>query len=473
MSKLPTPNSAIPNRCWGAARGTVRPLGRWLFWELGVVLLLLAACAPKTVAPAAVTTPQFADVMYPAVPQALQNNAAAPLIERGWRYLQSGDLGNAERDFATALKGNDSFQPAHAGQGDVALARRNFDRALTDFDAALRIDRDYVPALVGRGQALLALKRDEDALAAFERAVALDGSLADVRRRIDVLRFRDVQDVIARARSAAAAGRIDEARTAYERAIAASPDSAFLYHELGELERAHGDSERALEHLRKAADLDPTDTTALVDIGGLLEGRQDFAGAIESYRRAARQEPSAQLDARIAAATANENLAKLPPEFRAIGQSPQVTRGELAALIGIRLEPILRQAPQRQVVATDIRNQWAASWITAVLDAAVMDVYQNHTFQPQGRVRRGDLATAVSRVLDLIAERRPQLIDQLKQRPKIADMSTTHLDYPAAAVSVATGVLPLSDGRFQVSRAVTGAEAVDAIDRLRALANIR
>ena len=73
----------------------------------------------------------------------------------------------------------------------------------------------------------------------------------------------------------------------------------------------------------------------------------------------------------------------------------------------------------------------------------------------------------------MIAARRPQLADVLKQRPTIADMSTTHLDYPAAAVSVATGVLPLSDGRFQVSRAVTGAEAVDAIDRLRALADIR
>jgi hypothetical protein len=50
-------------------------------------------------------------------------------------------------------------------------------------------------------------------------------------------------------------------------------------------------------------------------------------------------------------------------------------------------------------------------------------------------------------------------------------MAPGHLSYPAAAVAVASGVLPLRDGgRFQVADAVSGSEAVDAIARLRALA---
>ena len=38
-----------------------------------------------------------------------------------------------------------------------------------------------------------------------------------------------------------------------------SPDSAFLHRELGQLERRAGNADRALEHLRRAVDLDPAD----------------------------------------------------------------------------------------------------------------------------------------------------------------------------------------------------------------------
>jgi tetratricopeptide (TPR) repeat protein len=444
---------------------------------LGVVAVLLAlvvsACATRAIPPPLPPALKYGDFVYPAVPSTLQSSPAAPSIERGWRYLQNDDLGNAQKEFDRALKQSRTFYPARAGEGYVSLARRDYDKALAAFDAALTADRSYAPALVGRGQALLGLNRDADALAAFEQALAVDATLADVRRRVEVLQFRNVQALIERARSAAAAGRLDEARTAYERAIGMSPDSAFLYHEIGVLERRQGNTDRALEHLRKATELDPSDAAALVEAGSILEDRGDFDAALTEYQRAAALEPSADLAARIAAVTAKAREAKLPAEFKAIPQSPAITRGELAALLGIRLEPLLRSAATRQEVVTDIRNHWAAPWITLTINAGVLDAYQNHTFQPQSRIRRADLATAVSRVIGLIARRKPDLQQKMNERPRIADMSTAHLNYPAVAVAVSTGVLALTDGRFQVSRQVSGAEAIDAVSRLQAIADLR
>jgi hypothetical protein len=73
--------------------------------------------------------------------------------------------------------------------------------------------------------------------------------------------------------------------------------------------------------------------------------------------------------------------------------------------------------------------------------------------------------------VQLLAQRDAALRKRIAARPKIADMTTAHLSYPAVAVAVASGVLPLLPGdRFQVNRAVTGAEASEAIERLRALA---
>ena len=88
---------------------------------------------------------------------------------------------------------------------------------------------------------------------------------------------------------------------AYEQAVAASPESAFLHRELGILERRQGHTDAALGHFRRAAELDPSDAAALIDVGELLEARQDLSGAEAAYRRAAALEPGSRASARLAA----------------------------------------------------------------------------------------------------------------------------------------------------------------------------
>jgi tetratricopeptide (TPR) repeat protein len=435
----------------------------------GVLACFVGACTAR-VPPPLPDTLRHPEFIYPAVPEGLDSTPDAHRVDAGWRFLQSGDLRSADRAFATAIERAPSLYPARTGAGYVDLARRAYDAALADFTAALVQAPRYLPALVGRGQALLGLKRDDEALAAFEAALAVDGSLTDVRRRIDVLRFKGAQEAVEGARAAAKAGRLDDARAAYRRAIDASPDSPLLHRELGIVERRRGDSQAALTELRKAVELDASDAASLIQIGEMLEQRLDFVGAESMYREAAEVEPTEALTTRIAAVAEKARLAKLPPDFHAIPESPQITRGDLAALIGIRLEPLLLRAQERQVVLTDARGHWAAPWITQVARAGVLDPFPNHTFQPRSRVRRGDLAAAVSRLV-LIAADAEHRDAWTTARPKIADMAPGHLSYPAVSVAVASGVMPLDeDERFAVTRPVSGAEAIDVVERVAALA---
>jgi tetratricopeptide (TPR) repeat protein len=436
---------------------------------LGLVLTL-AACAGRAVPPPAATVNKYPEFMYPTVPAALQRAPGSERLDPGWRFLQSGDGRSAAREFEGALQRNPRFYPARVGEAYVALSRGEHDRALIAFDAALRDAAAYVPALVGRGQALLAMQRDIEALEAFEAALAADASLDEVRRRIEVLRFRTVEQVIDAARSAAASNRLDQARTAYARAVQLSPDSAFLHRELAMVERRQGDADRAIQHFTRAIELDASDTAALTAIGDLLVERQDYQGADAAYRRAIAIEATPELTAKVAALAERVRESARPEEFRAIGAAAQVTRGDLAALLGNRLERLLASAPQKQVVLTDAAGHWANAWITLVASTGVMDPFENHTFQPRLVIRRGDLATAVRRVVTMAATTNPALRARVAAQPTIADMPTTHLVYPAAAVAVASGVMPLVEGdRFEVNREVTGAEAVSAVDRLRAL----
>lgn len=441
-----------------------------VFLWFGVsVSVLHAACAPKA-PPAVPGAPKHPEFVFPAPPEGTIG-ALRQRLDRGWQYLQLDDHRNAEREFAAALKQQPSFHPADAALGYLALARGNEKGAVERFDRALQADPAYVPALVGRGQALLELDRPGDALASFEAALARDPSMTGLRARVDVLRVRAMQDTLARAKAAAQARRWDEARAAYQQAIAASPESAFLYRELGLIEQQAGQPAEALGHFRRAAQLDAADARPWSSIGGILEQQGDLVGALSAYERARAIDPAEVPESVLTRIGEAVRLAKLPAEYRAIPEETTVSRAQIASLIGVRLEPLIARAQPRQVIITDVRNHWAQQWILPVVRAGVMDTLPNYEFEPARRVRRGEFAATVARLLQLIGALKPQLEKKWQSAVvKIADVPPAHLSYPAVSLAVAAGVMPLSGANFELLRPVSGAEAMDVIGRLEALA---
>jgi tetratricopeptide (TPR) repeat protein len=438
------------------------------------VLMALAACAPRAPElPPAAGVPRYPDFVVPAVPAGLGAPEAIDRHKVGWLWLQAGDLRAAERNFTGVLEQSPDFYPAEAGLGYVELARNRPDSAVGHFDRAVVMNPRYVPALVGRGEALLALGDRDRALQSFEAAVASDADLSALRSRIEVLRFRGLQDDVAAARKAAENGRLDEARAAYQRALAASPQSPFLLRELAAVERRAGNLSEAMQLAQKALTLEPTENRSLVLLGELHEQQGDFPAAIEMYESAVALEPNAAVEARIESLREKLLLAALPQEFHAIASATAVSRADLAALLGVWLDDLIKRSPRRPpVVITDTRGNWAAPWILAVTRAGLMEVYSNHTFQPGAPVRRSELAQSVSRALALIARDAPALVERWRSaRRRFLDVSQGHPAYAAASLAVEAGVMrDGDDGRFNPARPVTGGEAVAAVRKLEELA---
>ncbi len=435
--------------------------------------VLIGGCAPKSVAPPTPTTPKFPDFVFPDAPANAGPAAAMDHQHAGWQFLQGGDTRAAEREFNAALKQSPDFYPAEAALGYSALARKDASGAIGHFDRALARNASYAPALAGKGDALLSQNHLEPALRAFEGALTADPGLQALRSRVDVLKFRSAQQDVAGARKAAEEGRLDEARRAYQEAIAASPQSAFLYRELAAVDRKAGDAAAALTHAEQAVTLDPTDAHSLVLMAEVYEQQHQWTKAADAYAAANALDPSDALNAKADELRERAAFESMPDEYKTIAQAATITRAQLAALLGVRLEDLLRRARAASApVITDTRSNWAAPWILSVARAGVMDVFPNHTFQPGALVRRGDLAHAVSQVLAHIAAEKPKLAEKWRDaRPRFADLSPSHLAYPAAARAVSSGVMQTLDGgTFQLTRPVTGAEAVQVVDRLEALA---
>ena len=437
---------------------------------LGVLLLTAVGCASRV---PVVTTPAYPDFAFPTVPGEFIGTTEADRHQDAWAYLQFGDLEGADQRFTELVGQNPSFYPAEAGLGWVGLARGEHEVAVDRFERAIALAPAYVPALLGRGEALLANEQVDAALRSFEAALAAEPSLSRIQRVVQELRFTVMTEQLNAARSAAAGRRFEEAARAYERVIAASPESAFLYIELARVEQTRGDFAGALAHVRLANELDPGEPDGFLLEGELHEAAGELERAAAAYRRANALDPTDETERRLRRLRDLALLAGLPAEYREIPSKPTVTRGELAALVGVRLADLLEMtAGGRAVIITDSRNHWGNSWILAVTRARVMAVDAGYRFEPDRAVSRGELAEVVAALLALLTDDEPESARAWQTaRPRFDDMGPGHLRYPSASQAVSAGVLQVREGNtFQPTATVGGVEAVEAIERLEALA---
>ncbi len=422
---------------------------------------LLSGCAARV---PVVTTPAYPDYPFPAVSAELEGTPAAAAHRDAWALMQAGQLEAAEQRFAEILRDAPSFHPSATGLGFLALAGGDAGGAIARFQGVLTRVPAYVPARLGRAEALLLEDRVTEAIADFNAALSADPSLTAVRQRIAELEFTSLTVQVALAREAVEAGRDADAVAAYERVIAASPESAFLYLELAEVERRRGDTASALARLDRAIALDPNALDAWLSIAELHLADGDLDRAEQALLRADALASGPDVARRLADLDRRRRAAALPIEYAAIEAADAITRGQLAALLGVQFESVLAgQAGDRAAIITDARDHWAYRWMIDVAQAGIMQADVNYRFQPERVVSRAELAQILVRVL------RAAGVDPISPAglPPFSDLDPGHLDYPAASEVVAAGLLsPLPQNTFRPSLSVTGGEAMAALSRL-------
>ena len=140
------------------------------------------------------------------------------------------------------------------------------------------------------------------------------------------------------------AGRVDEARPAFERAVAADASSAEYLANLGNARRASGDKAGAESAYRSAIASDPQAANALNGLGVLLVEAGKAAEAIPLLERAAGADPSlweARLNLGIAQQTAGDLEAATLAYSAVLAGAPRPSRERRAA--GELLSSIRRQ----------------------------------------------------------------------------------------------------------------------------------
>jgi Flp pilus assembly protein TadD len=417
---------------------------------------LAAGCATAPVRPT--ITPETEEFAFPRWPPGEVRPQEAREIERAWHEVLAGDSARAEKRLRKVLVDSPGLIPAETALAYARLRAGAHAEAARGFAGVLERKPDDVSALIGSGMALARGGNTEAALAAYARAAAVDPANEAVRRRRAELRLQVTDSRVGLARAAAAAGDADRAVEQYQLVLQAAPELSGVRLELAGVLADRGEAEAAVRLL----EADPAaDRQVLLRLAELVFQRGEHERALAVYRRVLEADPRDE-EALAAARRVRETIEaqQMPEEYRRIIDVPAITRADLAALMMVKVRRLAQAPLGPGKVAIDISGSWARDHIIRALALDLVTVYPNHTFQPGATVRRGDLARAVARALDLLRYPAGPAV-------RLSDMSANNVFYYAAARAVGAGLMDLTeDGAFEAWRPVSGREATDVIEGL-------
>jgi len=194
--------------------------------------------------------------------------------DRGYAYLNLGNLDAAIADLNKALEINPELALAYSNRGGAYLTLGNLDAAMADLNKALEINPELALAYSNRGGAYLNLGNYEAAMADFNKALEINPELAEAYGN----RGGAYNDL----------GNLDAAMADFNKALEINPELAeaygnrgLAYNNLGNLDAAMADFNKALEINPELALAYLNRGLAYNNLGNLDAAMADFNKALE------------------------------------------------------------------------------------------------------------------------------------------------------------------------------------------------
>ncbi|MGH8230466.1 MAG: tetratricopeptide repeat protein [Steroidobacteraceae bacterium] len=206
-----------------------------------------------------------------------QGSGIAQVFARALQHHQAGRLTEAEKLYWQVLRSDSHHADALHFLGVIAHQNQRHDVAIDLIGQAIG-QNAKVPAFhTNLGNALKASGRLDDAATAYRRALALKPDHAPAHYNLGV-----VLDAL---------GSADQAAAAYARAVALNPQHAEAHNNLGNALQAQGQLEQALASYRRALALKPNYAEAHGNLGNVHRSQGRLEDALASYRNALAHKP--------------------------------------------------------------------------------------------------------------------------------------------------------------------------------------
>ena len=391
-----------------------------------------------------------------------------------WASLKEGRADQARK---VLLKLGPDSPVYSVGLGYVSLSFSDWAAAESEFKDSLARFPDMTPANAGLAQIYETKGEKELAIAQYREILKREPENRWAGPRFESLRDEVAGALLEEARTAAAAGRKDEARTALHKVLFYDPASQEANYLLGMGYLEAGNLESARVHLDVVAGNDRASVERRKKVHRALAGRfyekGEFGRSLDSYEKLAELEPQDKaVAARVAELKDKLGVYELPSQYGLIPSQEAIAREDLAALIAVRFKDFL-DVPERQTrILVDISTSWAQAFIIKVASLNIMGVFENHTFQPRRVINRAELAESLASLIDFLKGRGARFVPLLDaRRIQVADVPPDSFYSPPILKVISYQVMDLTAQReFKPERTVPGREAEHVLDIILGLA---
>lgn len=386
-------------------------------------------------------------------------------FEEGWKNLKRGNIDGARKEFLRLGEKNAFF---HLGEGYCRLYEKDLSAAEAFFLKALELNPDLISARIGLATVYEEQKDEEKLFIQLREILKKEPENSWAKPKYEDLKAQKTQTLIKEAQSLLSQNKKEEARQALLKALFYSPNSIDAHLQLARIYRSEKKYPQALNHYQTLSSLSPKDKQILKEYAETLLENDDLSQSLDIYERLQALTPGdKQVQEKINFLKNQLGIVEIPSLYNEIPKLQSISRQDLAAILGVKFNQYLPE-PTNPPIIVDISTSWAAHFIIKVTAANLMDIYDNHTFEPNRVITRAELAETFFRLINYLKGKGKKLIPQIPENKiQISDIPTENLYYLPAVEMVAYQLMELyPQKKFMPDMPVSGAEALSIADLL-------
>lgn len=386
------------------------------------------------------------------------------MAEEAWKNLKIGNADKAVKIFSKMGTGSPLYL---AGMGYANYVRQEKQRAEDFFLASLREFPQQVLSRLGLAQLYVESGRDEQAFSECRKILNIESDHPWAKPQFDNIKQRKTEEMLDTAQDYLAAENLDAAKAAYLKVLYYSPESTQAHLALAGLYNQEAKPDNALIHIQAAYETNPQNESILETYGEILFTAKENAKSLDIYEKLLMLDPDHQTaQERIETLKNRLGIFELPSQYDSISVTDAVTKEQMAALLSVKFKNILVLPTTKPPIIIDISTSWAVKFILQIASLNILDIYPNHTFQPNKTISRAEMAETIYRLLNHLEKQGHRFIQQIPpENIQISDVSTDNYYYNPILLMVSYDLMNLASGKtFNPDRAVSGREIIRLLD---------
>ncbi|MGB2905621.1 MAG: tetratricopeptide repeat protein [Candidatus Aminicenantaceae bacterium] len=391
------------------------------------------------------------------------------IAEDAWRNIKQGNADKAIKQI-TKLDQDNPFY--YTGLGYAYYVLNDITRAENYFKAASTAYPELALAHLGLGQIYQETGRDDMAFTEYREVLKHDPNHPWARARYETIQQRKTQEAMESGRSSFSDGDNEAAKTSFLRALYYTPQSNEAHRALAEIYTSEGQYESAIIHFKAAVTNEPESQELLAAYADTLYQSGDNSRSMEVYEQLIVMDPGNETaQQRIEVLKNRLGIFELPSQYHSIPSTESVTKEQMSALIGVKFKDVLEKPDLRPPIIIDISTSWASRYILDVASLGLLDVYPNHTFQPQKIITRAEMAETLHRLIRRLEQQGYRFIQQIPpERIQIEDVSSDNFYYRPIVMMISYDLMTMQGGRrFNPDQPASGADAMQHLDLILTL----